>query len=86
MIYTLKLNGIDLARQYSFSPYAVKPESRFVFPEPENTMPPVPLERVRRHAARSIDLHTGVNFITIKSWNHAMTVSDVEIGIIYRKK
>lgn len=83
--YTLKLNGIDLARQYAFSPYATKPESRFIFPEPENTLPPVPLENVRRHPARPIDLHQGVNLITIKSWKEAMTISDVEIGIIYKK-
>ncbi|MCE9592434.1 MAG: hypothetical protein K8S99_18160 [Planctomycetes bacterium] len=84
--YTLKLNGIDLARQYAFLPYATKPESRFIFPEPENTQPAVPPENVRRHPARAIDLHRGVNFVTIKSWKDAMTISDVEIGIVYRKK
>ena len=83
--YTLKLNGIDLARQYAYSPYATKPGDRFIFPEPENTQPPVPLEKVRRHLARAIDLHRGVNFITIKSWKSAMTISDLEIGIMYKK-
>lgn len=84
--YTLKLNGIDLARQYAFSPYATRPDSRFIFPEPENAQPPVALENVRRHPARAIDLHMGVNYITIKSWKNAMTLSDLEIAIVYRKK
>ena len=83
--YTLKLNGIDLARQYAFTPYANKPESRFLFPEPENKQPPVPVEKVRRHPARAVDLHKGVNYVTIKSWKNAMTVTDVEIAIVYKK-
>lgn len=83
--YTLKLNGIDLARQYAFIPYANKPESRFLFPEPENKQPAVPLEKVRRHPARAVDLHKGINLVTIKSWKNAMTISDVEIAIVYKK-
>lgn len=81
--YTLKLNGTDLARQYAFVPYALKPASRFVFPEPENKQSAVPLENVRRHPARAVDLHLGVNYITIKSWNKAMTISEVELAIEY---
>lgn len=84
--YTLKLNGIDLARQYAYTPYATKPPHRLIFPEPENKMPPTPVENVRRHPARAIDLHMGVNYVTIKSWKAAMTVSDVEIAIVYKKK
>lgn len=84
--YTLKLNGIDLARQYAFAPYATKPAHRLIFPEPENKMPETPVENVRRHPARAIDLHTGVNFVTIKSWKSEMKISDVEIGIVYKKK
>lgn len=83
--YTLKLNGIDLARQYAYTPYANKPDNRFLFPEPENKMPTVALERVRRHPVRPIDLHQGVNYITIKSWKDAMTISDIELAIIYKK-
>jgi hypothetical protein len=83
--YTLKLNTVDLARQYAFSPYAVKPETRFIFPEPDTTMPPVPLEKVRRHRVRAIDLHLGVNYITIKSHSQPLTVVEVELAIQYRK-
>ena len=86
MSYALLVDGWhDLARQYAFSPYATQPESRFVFPEPENSRPVVPLANVRRHPARPIDLHLGVNYITVKSYKEPLTVTDVELAIIYRK-
>lgn len=85
--YTLKLNGIDLARQYAFMPYALKPENALLFPEPERNPASIPaVEKVRRHKVRAIDLHTGVNFITIKSYRDPMTITDVEVGIVYRKE
>jgi hypothetical protein len=83
--WTIKLNGIDLSRQYAFTPYAAQPDDRYIFPEPYANEAPVPLARVRRHAVAPVNVQTGVNFITIKSYREAMTVTDVEVGIVYKK-
>jgi hypothetical protein len=82
--YTLKLNSIDLARQYAFTAYAEAPPHALLFHEPawRGALPDV--KYVRRHPVRAIDLQTGVNRITIKSWKHAMTVVGIELAIRYR--
>lgn len=82
--YTLKLNGVDLSRQYAFQPHAVKPPNALLFPEPDRSLPVPPPEYVRRHPVRPIDLHMGVNFITIKSWKDPLTITGVELAIRYR--
>ena len=84
--WTIKLNGVDLSRQYAFFPYATQPEDRYIFPEPYASEAAVPLAQVRRHAVTPVYLQTGVNFITIKSYRDAMTVTDVEVGIVYRNE
>jgi hypothetical protein len=83
--YTVKLNTTDLSRQYAFVPYATKPESQLLFPKPGRAGALAPLEKVRRHPVRPIDLRMGVNFVTIKSYRDPMTISDVELAIVYRK-
>ena len=77
------LNGIDLSRQYAFTPYAAQPDDRYLFPEPYANEVPIPLAQVRRHAAAPVNVQTGVNFITIKSYREALTITDVEVGIVY---
>jgi len=83
--WTIKLNGVDLSRQYAFMPYATQPDDRYLFPEPYANEAPVPLAQVRRHAVAPINVQTGTNFITLKSYREAMTITDVEVAIIYRK-
>ncbi|MBI2194995.1 MAG: hypothetical protein HYU36_23690 [Planctomycetes bacterium] len=83
--YTLKLNSVDLSRQYAFLPYADKPAEALLFPEPGRSVPPPPLENVRRHPVRPIDLHTGINYVTIKSYKDAMTITDLELAIRYQE-
>jgi hypothetical protein len=61
----------------------MRPGRRFIFPEPENKMPDVDLAKVRRHAARLVDLLRGTNVVSVKSWGTEMTGSDVEIGLEY---
>lgn len=82
--YTLKLNTIDLARQYAFTPFAEAPPHPLLFPEPafRGALPDV--KYVRRHPVRPLDLQTGVNHITVKSWKHAMTITGIELAIRYR--
>jgi len=82
--WTIKLNSVDLSRQYAFMPYATQPEDRYLFPEPYANEAPVPLAQVRRHAVAPVNAHTGINFITIKSYREAMTITDVEVGILYK--
>jgi|GEM_PF-1700167 len=82
--YTLKLNGIDLSRQYAFAAYAAKPDSALLFPEPARKGGLPPPEQVRRHPVRPIDLHMGVNYVTIKSYRNPLTVSDIELAIAYK--
>jgi hypothetical protein len=82
--YTVMLNGIDLSRQYAFSPFADKPECVQLFPEPNRSGALPAPENVRRHPVRPIDLHMGVNFITIKSYGEALTIADVELAIYYQ--
>jgi len=82
--WTIKLNSVDLSRQYAFMPYATQPEDRYLFPEPYANEAPVPLAQVRRHAVAPVNVHTGINFITIKSYREAMTITDVEVGILYK--
>ena len=48
--WTIKLNGVDLSRQYAFMPYAQQPDARYLFPEPYAQEADVPLAQVRRHA------------------------------------
>ena len=83
--YTVKLNQVDLSRQYAFVPFAQKPENVLLFPEPGRTGPLPEPENVRRHPVRPVDLQMGINFITIKSYREALTISDVELGIYYRE-
>jgi hypothetical protein len=83
--YTVKLNAVDLSRQYAFVPFAEKPTKSLLFPEPNRTSPPPAPEKIRRHPVRPIDLHMGVNFITIQSYRDPLTISDVELAIEYRK-
>jgi hypothetical protein len=83
--YTLKLNTVDLARQYAFTPYADKPADVLLFPEPGRRGALPEPERVRRHPVRPIDLHLGKNTITLKSYRDAFTVTDVELAIFYKK-
>lgn len=82
--YTLRLNAVDLARQYAFQPYAEKPECVLLFPEPNRRQALPAPEYVRRHPVRVVDLQTGVNFITIKSYRDPLTITDVELAIRYR--
>jgi hypothetical protein len=82
--YTLKMNTVDLARQYDIDASAQKPETALLFPEPGRLAPLPPLENIRRHRVRHIDLHRGVNYLTIKSYGDPMTITDVELGIKYR--
>jgi hypothetical protein len=84
--YTLRLNSVDLSRQYAFMPFAEAPESPLLFPEPIRTAPLPPVEKVRRHPVRPIDLHMGVNYVTVKSYRDAMTVTDVELAIVYHSR
>lgn len=81
--YTVCLNGIDLARQYAFVPYADSPEDVLLFPEPGRRGALPERKHVRRHRVRANDLFTGVNHITIRSYRAPMTISDVEIAIRY---
>jgi len=83
--YTVKLNASDLSRQYAFVPYADRPQDVLLFPEPGRRGPLPDAARVRRHPVRAVDLHTGVNLISIKSYRDPLTVTDVELAIIYRK-
>ena len=82
--YTVLLNGIDLSRQYAFVPYAERPENVLLFDEPGRRGPLPAKTNVRRHSARSCDLMTGINEVTIVSHRAAMTVTDVEIAIRFR--
>jgi len=82
--YTIKLNTVDLARQYAFAAFAETPKNPLLFPEPNRTGVLPAVEKVRRHPVRPIDLHTGVNYITIKSYRDALTITDVELAIHYR--
>ena len=84
--YTVKINGVDLARQYAFVPYAEKPSHVLLFPEPGRRGPLPPAEKVRRHPVRPADVHAGVNFIAIKSYRDPLTITDVELAIIYRHR
>ena len=81
--YTVKLNAVDLSRQYAFVPYAERPQDVLLFPEPGRRGPLPEAAKVRRHPVRPIDLHMGVNFIAIKSYRDALTVTDVELAIMY---
>lgn len=81
--YTVYLNGIDLSRQYVFSAYADQPENVQLFEEPNRQGLPEP-PNVRRHPVRPIDLHMGVNYITIRSYRAALTIDDVELAIYYK--
>ncbi len=83
--YTVELNAVDLSRQYAFVPYAEKPNEALLFPEPGRSGELPPLEKVRRHPVRPIDLHRGVNFISIKSYRDPLTISGVELAICYRQ-
>ena len=82
--YTVLLNAVDLSRQYAFMPYAEKPMQALLFPEPNRRNPAPPVEKVRRHPVRPIDLHLGVNFVTIRSYRDPLTITDVELAIHYR--
>jgi len=83
--YAVYLNFIDVARQYLRKPRTVIPESRLIFPEPGwKGELPAP-ENVRRHPVRPIDLHLGTNFITIESKRNPLTITDIEVAIIYKK-
>ncbi len=82
--WTIKLNGVDLSRQYAFLPYAEQPADRFIFPEPEARGTPPPLAQVRRHAVAPINVHTGINYLTLKSYRDAFTVTDIEVGITFK--
>ena len=42
-------------------------------------------EMVRRHPVRAIDLHMGANYITIKSYGEPLTITDLELAIVYVK-
>jgi hypothetical protein len=81
--YTLLLNGVDLSRQYAFIPFAAKPDSVLLFPEPARKGALPAPEQVRRHPVRPIDLHVGVNYITIRSYRDPLTIRDVELAIQY---
>ena len=82
--YTVKLNGIDLSRQYAFMPYAKRPDTVLLFPEPgRKGILPEP-DHVRRHPVRPIDLHRGINAVTIRSYGPALTITDIELAIRYR--
>lgn len=83
--YTVKLNGVDLSRQYAFVPYAEKPGNALLFPEPARRGALPPLENVRRHAVNPVYLNTGLNAVTIKSYGPALTVTDVELAVRYRR-
>jgi hypothetical protein len=84
--YTVKLNGTDLSRQYAFVPFANKPESALLFPEPGRTGALPSLEKVRRHSVRPVDLHMGVNVITIQSYCDPLTITDIELAIRYKQR
>jgi len=81
--YTVLLNTVDLSRQYAFNAYAEKPETANLFPEPNRIGELPPLENIRRHPVRPIDLHTGLNYVTIKSYAEPLTITDVELAIYY---
>jgi len=83
--YTLKLNTIDLSRQYAYAAFAEQPEDVLLFPEPGRRGARPEPERVRRHPVRPIDLHLGDNFVTIKSYRTPLTITDVELAIYYRE-
>jgi hypothetical protein len=80
---TVLLNGIDLARQYAFFPYAETPDDPLLFPEPGRVTPPPEAVSVRRHRVRPTDLFTGVNTIIVRSYGQAFSVEAVELAIIY---
>lgn len=82
--YTVMLNSIDLSRQYAFLPFAEKPQEVLLFPEPNNKKPLPEPEKARRHPVRHIDLLLGTNFITIKSYKEPLTITDVEIAVMYK--
>jgi len=82
--YTLKLNSIDLSRQYAYAAYAEKPDDVLLFPEPARRGALPEPRRVRRHPVRPIDLHLGGNFVTIKSYRTPLTITDVELAIYYK--
>ncbi len=82
--YTLRLNAVDLARQYAYQAFATKPENVLLFPEPNRRQALPAAEFVRRHPVRAIDLQTGINYITIKSYRDPLTITDVELAIRYR--
>lgn len=81
--YTVKLNTVDLSRQYAFVAFAEKPEEVLLFPEPGRRGALPEPEKVRRHPVRPIDLHAGTNYITIKSYRDPLTITDVEVAILY---
>jgi hypothetical protein len=82
--YTVKLNTVDLSRQYAFVPFADKPEDVLMFPEPGRRGPLPEPQNVRRHPVRPIDLQTGINFIAVKSYRDPLTITGVELAIKYR--
>jgi hypothetical protein len=82
--WTVKLNNVDLSRQYAFVPYADEPDDVLLFPEPARRGELPPPNRVRRHPVRPIDLLTGLNHIAIKSYGDPLTVVGVELAIRYR--
>jgi hypothetical protein len=82
--YTVLLNAVDLSRQYAFAAFAEKPQTVELYPEPNRSGEHPPLENVRRHPVRPIDVHTGLNFITIKSYAEPLIITDVELAIYYQ--
>ena len=81
-VVMVKLNGVDLSRQYAFVAYAEKPDDVLLFPEPGRTGILPEAERVRRHSVNPVYLQTGLNFITLKSYKKSFTVTDVELAVI----
>ena len=81
--YTVKLNQTDLSRQNAFVAHANLPDGPLLFPEPGRRGALPDVHFVRRHPVRAVDLHQGVNFITVKSYKTALTITDVELAICY---
>lgn len=83
--YTIKLNSMDLSRQYAFVPYADTPEDVLLFPEPARRGALPDPKNVRRHSINPAYVHTGTNVIGLKSYKKAFSVTAVELAIVYKK-
>lgn len=81
--YTVYLNGVDLSRQYAYAAFAENPDDVLLYPEPGRLGALPEPAYVRRHQVRPIDVPLGANYITLKSYAEAFTITHVELAIYF---